>query len=124
VVKDKNKNILFTTGYIDLLNGIGNNNGIPTDHQRLFSSESYSYDSKFDYDKFVNYYNYYWLPDGPVSVSVVTNEVPYSKSYTVTRNTTAGGYNFTGLGSHTNLQLTLARGGTYTFDLDQSGFKF
>jgi hypothetical protein len=124
VVKDKNKNILFTTGYIDLLNGIGNNNGLPNDHQRLFSSESYSYDSKFDYDKFVNYYNYFWLPDGPEAVSVVTNEVPYSKTYTVTRNTTAGGYNFTSLGSHPNLQLTLARGGNYTFNIDQPGIEF
>ena len=124
VVKDDNKNILFNSGFVDLLDGIANNNGFSNNHQRLFPSTSYTYDGHFDYDKFVNYYNYYWLPNGPDSVPVVTNEVPYSKSFTVTRNTTNGGYIFTGAGTHANGQLTLARGGTYTFAINQPGIKF
>lgn len=124
VVKDNNKNVLFTTGYIDLLNGIANNNGSNKNHQRLFTSESYTYDGKFDYDKFVNYFNYYWLPSGPPVVAITANEVPYVEEFTVTRNTTSGGYLFTGKGTHPNNQIALARGGTYTFDINQSGFKF
>ena len=124
VVKDNNKNILFNTGYVDVINGIANNNALSNNHQRLFSAKSYSYNGHFDYDKFVDYYNYYWLPNGPTAVPIITNDVPYSKTFTVTRNTTIGGYTFTGVGTHANSQLTLARGGTYTFVVDQPGIKF
>ena len=119
VVKNNNGQIEFNSGYIDLLNSIERYNGFTNDHQRLFSATSYSYDGHFDYDKFVNYYNYHWLPGGPAPVNVYSNQVPYSAEYTVTRNTDIGGYVFSGLGVHPNLQITMARGGTYTFDVAQ-----
>ena len=124
VVKNQNKQIEFNAGYIDLLNSINNYNGITNNHQRLFNAESYSYDGHFDYDKFIHYYNYHWLPDGPASVNVFANQTPYSADYAVTRNTNIGGYVFGGLGVHPNLQLTLARGGTYTFKINQPGANF
>lgn len=124
VVKNKNQQIIFNSTYIDLLDNIANNNGVSNNHQRLFSAETYTYDGKFDYDKFVNYYNYYWLPNGPAAVAISTNSVPYTHQYTVTRNTNIGGYTFSGVGTHPNLQLTLARGGTYTFVINQPGIKF
>ena len=124
VVKDTNRNVEFVGSYIDLLNSINNNNGTTNNHQRLFNAESYNYDGKFDYDKFVNYYNYYWLPNGPTAVPVITNSVPYVQNFAVTRNTTVGGYTFTGTGSQPNVQLTLARGGTYTFTVNQPGINF
>ena len=124
VVTDDKKNIVFNTGYIDLLHGIRNYGGLTNNQQRLFSSKSYSYDGHFDYDKFINYYDYYWLPDGPDPVEISANDVPYRNTYKVTRNTSVGGYVFTGTGTHPNVQLTLARGGVYTFDIDQPGHKF
>ena len=124
VVADENQNIEFNAGYTDLLDSIRNHGGIANDHQRLFASKSYSYDGHFDYDKFVNYYNYYWLPTGPDYVEVSANQVPYRNTYKVTRNESVGGYVFSGTGTHPNVQLTLARGGTYTFDIDQSGYNF
>ena len=124
VVTDGNQNIKFNAGYLDLLNSISTNNGLINNHSRLFSSDSYNYDGKFDYDKFVNYYNYYWLPNGPTSVSVSANETPYRADYTVTRNSAIGGYVFSGLGTHPNLPLTLARGGTYKFEVNQPGANF
>jgi len=123
VVTNGNKNIEFTAGYIDLLDSIDYYGGKTQNHNRLFASETYNYDGHFDYDKFVNYYNYYWLPNGPDAVALTTN-VPYSADYTVTRNTAVGGYNFTGRGLLPNAPLALARGGTYTFQLNQPGFKF
>lgn len=119
VVKNSDKEIEFNAGYIDLLSSITRYNGITNNHQRLFSADSYSFDGHFDYDKFVNYYNYHWLPNGPSAVNVYSNQTPYSAEYAVTRNTDIGGYVFNGLGLHPNLQLTLARGGTYTFDIAQ-----
>jgi len=128
VVTDDNKNITFTAGYLDLLNSINTNSGpannITANHRRLFSAESYNYDGHFDYDKFVNYYNYFWLPNGPMSVNVSVNKVPYQATYDVTRSTQVGGYTFSGVGPHPNTQLTLARGGTYTFNVDQPGSQF
>jgi len=131
IVRDADGNIQLTSGYIDLLNSIANNNGYANNHQRLFSSQAYSYDGHFDYDKFVNYYNYYWLPEGPLdnngnptSVPVYANQTSYQANYTVTRNTNVNGYEFSGVGNHPNLQLTLARGGTYTFQVNQGTNNF
>jgi hypothetical protein len=124
VVRDDNENVVFSTGYIDLLKEIDNNGGLTNNHQRLFSAETYDFDGHFDYDKFVNYYNYYWLPDGPTSIPIYANQVPNQATFTVERNKTVGGYTFSEVGTHPNLQLTLARGGTYTFNIDQPGFNF
>ena len=124
VVKNKKNEVIFKSNYIDLLHSIASNYGLNNNHQRLFSSESYSYDSKFNYDKFVNYFNYYWLPTGPDAVNVYGNQVPYQADYTVTRDTNDNGYIFSNLGNQPNTILTLARGGTYTFKIDQPGYKF
>ena len=123
-VTDKNRNVLFNSGYVDLLNAIRSYGGITTNQQRLFSSSSYSFNGHFNYDKFVNYYDYYWLPDGPAAVPVSANGVSYSGTYKVTRNTAINGYIFSNSGTHPNTQLTLARGGVYTFEVDQPGYKF
>ena len=131
VVTNKNNNIEFNAGFIDLLNSLYANGGLVNNQQRLFAGDKYNYDGHFDYDKFVNYYNYYWLPNGPLdadgnptSVSVSAAGTPYSATYKVTRNTALGGYVFSGLGTQPNLPLTLARGGTYQFVVDQPGINF
>lgn len=124
VVKDSNGNVVLNSEYIDLLQSVANNNGFNNNHQRLFSGTSYNYDGRFDYDKFVNYHNYFWMPNGPASVSVTSGATPTQANYTVTRNTAVGGYTFSGLGGHPDQQLTLARGGSYTFNIDQPGNQF
>ena len=124
VIKDANGNVILNSTYIDLLHSIANNGGYTNNHQRLFTSQYYNYDGHFDYDKFVNYSNYYWIPGGPESVTVSSSTTPYLANFSVTRNTNIGGYTFTGQGGHPNTQLTLSRGGTYTFVVDQPGFKF
>lgn len=124
VVTNKNGDIEFNTGYIDLLRNIANNGGITTNQQRLFSSETYNFDGHFDYDKFVNYFNYYWLPNGPTGVKLYSNQAPYNADYIVNRNTAVGGYTFSDTGFQPNTQLTLVRGGTYTFQVNQPGSNF
>ena len=124
VVKDKNNNVVLNSGYIDLLQSIANNGGLVDNHQRLFTSDYYNFDGHFDYDKFVNYNNYYWIPNGPDSVEVTSGATPLLADYTVTRNTAVGGFTFSTYGGHPNTQLTLARGGTYKFIVDQPGFNF
>ena len=124
VGKDVDGDVTFTSGYLDLLQGISNNSGFIDNHQRLFEAEYYNYDGKFDYDKFVNYYNYYWLPNGPTAIGVYANQTPYQATYAVTRNTNESGYTFNGLGTHANPQITVARGGSYEFTLNQPGSNF
>ena len=124
VVKNDKGEVTFTADYLDLLQSVENNGGFNNNHSRLFTSESYNYDGHFDYDKFVNYNNYYWLPNGPESVIVTSSDSPTLYDYTVHRDSAVGGYTFSGLGGHPNTQLTLVRGGTYTFHINQPGYSF
>lgn len=125
VVQDKfaGTTNLFST-YVDLIQQINVLGGITNNHSRLFDNESYTFDGQFDFDKFANYNNYYWLPDGPDAVDVFANAVSFSETYAVARNISAGGYNFTDKGTGANPVLVLARGGTYKFNLSQVGNPF
>ena len=114
---------LFST-YVDLLNQIDVLGGNTKNHSRLFANESYTFDGLFDFDKFGNYNDYYWLPDGPMAVDVFAGTVDAEETFAVTRNLAAAGYNFSGKGTGANPVLTLARGGTYKFNLNQLGQKF
>ena len=124
VVTDDSKNITFSAGYGDTLNSIATNQGLTNDHNRLFSADYYNYDGHFDYDKFVNYYNYFWLPNGPDAVTVTAVDTPYTGTFDVTRNTALGGYVFGGQKAYPNLPITVARGGTYEFVVNQPGANF
>ena len=48
-------NIDFYSSYVDLVNKISYYGGNVENHSRLFSRDTYSYDGKFDFDKFVNF---------------------------------------------------------------------
>ena len=105
-------------GIIDSLNLQGSN----TERQdRLFQSEYYAYDPFCDLDKFTNYSQYYWLPAGPDSVDISSTVVPLTDNFNVTRN--AASYTFLGVPGN-NPIITLARGGNYTFTVNQPGKKF
>lgn len=114
----------FFSSYRDLLQKISYYGGNVTDHDRLFSNEYYTFDGCFDLDKFINFNNYYWVPNGPESVDIFAGNVDSEGEYAVSRDTATGGFNFTGRGNETNPVLTLARGGTYIFRVNQPGHKF
>ena len=84
---------------------------------RLYTSEYYTWDPFVDFDKFVNYQQYYWLPDGPQEVDVSATTVPLTDNFVVTRSN--GVYTFSGQNG-TNPALTLVRGGDYTFQVAQN----
>lgn len=110
------------SGYIDLLQKIDYYGGNTTNHSRLFASESYTYNGLFDFDKFVNFNNYYWLPDGPDAVDVFAGTVESQATYSVSRN--VSGYSFSSDPTESNPVITLARGGVYRFNVNQPGNKF
>jgi hypothetical protein len=105
-------------GIIDALKLQG---GVTNNNQRLFQSQFYSWDSFANLDKIINFNQYYWLPDGPPAVTVASATVFSTNEYIVTD--LANGYNIRGAGSaggSINPILTLLRGGTYTFAVNQA----
>lgn len=105
-------------GIIDTLKLQG---AITDDNARLFESQFYSWDSFCNLDPLVNYDQYYWLPEGPPAVTVAASPVFSSEEYTVSPTLT--GYDIVEGDSdetRTNPTITLKRGGTYVFKVDQS----
>jgi len=91
--------------------------GITNNSNYLYTSEYYSWDPFVDFDKFVNYAQYFWLPGGPLAVDVSATGVPATDNFTVTR--ANGVYTFSGQ-SGSNPTLTLVKGGNYTFNVAQN----
>ena len=105
-------------GLIDALEVAGAN---VTRHDRLFASETYSWDPKIDFDKFINYGQYYWLPAGPDAVDVQSTDIALTDDFDVTE-TDENQFNLSGVAGN-NPTITLVRGGSYTFEVNQdSGF--
>lgn len=61
--------------YDDLINYLRFKGGIIDNHTRLFGQDYYSWAPPIDFDKFMNYRDYFWLPFGPEAIVIteVTN---------------------------------------------------
>ena len=75
IVNDSLGNINDVIGFDDLINEISLQGGNVNNFDRLFRSSFYSYDPYIDWDKFVNYQNYYWLVNGPNILTIYRNEL-------------------------------------------------
>ena len=102
--------------YTGIVQAIKNQGGITNRHDRLFDNQFYSWDPFVDLDKLVNYSQYYWLPLGPDAVPLSTNQIFLTQDYAVTQDD--NGYKFADV-TGTNPTITLLRGGTYTFFVNQ-----
>jgi hypothetical protein len=104
-------------GIIDALKLEG---AITEDNDRLFTSQFYSWDSFTDLDKIINFNQYYWLPEGPGRVLIASDIVYNLVNFTVVDEPTDyliySDINPVGTPNPT---LTLLRGGTYTFTVNQ-----
>ncbi len=118
---DDSSKIIDTITYPGIQDAIGVQGGYKNNADRLYTSEYYTFDPFVDYDKFVNYGQYYWVPGGPDAVDVSATTIPFTDDFVVTK--TDSGYQFSGIAG-TNPILTLARGGTYTFTIDQTDSNF
>jgi len=109
--------------YPGILDALKLEGGLVDNNNRLFNSEFYSWDSFTNLDKIINFNQYYWIPEGPASV-VVSSETVFSTNDYVVRDL-PNGYNIVPLtasesGGSVNPTITLLRGGTYTFAVNQS----
>jgi len=87
VFRDANSNVTDVVSYDDLINEIGVQGGKTTNLGATFNSKFYSYDPLIDWDKLINFTNYYWLPTGPnlvvLDVSETVNDIEGSTTYTM-----------------------------------------
>lgn len=88
IFKDKSSNITDVVAFDDIINEIGIQGGKVNDLDRLFRSKFYSYDPYIDWDKLINYSQYYWLPTGPDSILIdaainVNSVIVGKSSYTM-----------------------------------------
>ena len=103
--------------YPGINDAIGYQGGDQTRPDRLYESQYYTWDPFIDYDAFVNFSQYFWLPNGPDAVDVAATGVPTSDNFVVTREN--GVYTFSGLAGE-DPTINLVRGGNYTFQVAQN----
>jgi hypothetical protein len=126
VIKDSFGNPEFYKDYNDYVNEIKNLGGNVDDHSILNSQEYYAWNPHIDWDKFVNYREYYWLPNGPQPVPVAGDQISQASTYSVTNvdNLDNFGFVLTPDGFTQNPELVLYRGVTYRFEIDSPGLPF
>ena len=106
--------------YPGILDALALEGASTDDHSRLFSSQFYSWDSFVNLDKLNNFYQYYWAPTGLDSVDINSSTTFIAANYIVTDS--SSGYFIQSdvlHGGVMNPTLTLLRGGTYTFAVNQ-----
>ncbi len=126
VIQDNFENVTFYKDYIDFINQLSVFGGIVDNHERMNQQEFYSWNPHINWDKFVNFQNYYWLPYGPDAISVIGQQQEINSTYTVTL--VDEGDNFAYLlspdGLTRNATITLYRGQTYNFDITSPDHPF
>ena len=118
VVRTDSGDIKKVVGYDDLINQLkfyGSNVG---NHDRLFRPKSYSYDPCIDWDKFVNYRQYYWMPNGPDSIEITGQQKSTVSTFTVRDSDDGRHLIFTPDGLTPSPLITLYRGITYVFNVE------
>ena len=114
VVVKKDQDVQNFYDYIDFKNQLrffGNE----IDRDDLITDQDhYTWDPPIDWDKFVNYREYYWIPDGPPPVKILGQSQEIISTYKVTLGT-GSVFIFTPDGLKNNPTITLFRGQTYNF---------
>lgn len=126
VIRDYLGNTNFYKDYVDHINHVDVLGGNVLNHERLNSQESYSWNPHINWDKFVNYQQYYWLPYGPASIEITGQQLDIESTYTVDAVDESDNYAFlfSPDGLTRNPTLTLYRGQTYTFVINSPGNPF
>jgi hypothetical protein len=126
VVQDRFGNVDFFKDYIDHINHIDVLNGLTNNHSRLNHQEFYSWNPHINWDKFVNFQQYYWLPYGPDPIDVQGQQLAIDSTYTVVLEDQGDSYAYllTPDGLTRNPTLTLYRGQTYRFSINSSDHPF
>ena len=112
--------------YIDYINSLRYFGANVANHSRLNKQEAYAWDPHIDWDKIVNYREYYWLPNGPEPVTIFGELEATESTYTVVSSDQGDNvaYIFSPDGLTANPRLTLYRGIKYRFEINAPGKPF
>ena len=126
IIEDNIGNVEFNADYVDLLGQIEAFGGSTKNHDQLFAQEFYAWNPHIDFDKFTNFREYYWLPNGPQEVPVRGTGIDVVSTYKVTTEVDGGdtAFVFSPDGVTRNKTLKLYRGQTYRFEVDTPGHPF
>jgi len=123
VVIRKNSTIEKFYDYIDLKNQIKFfNNNVEKDNL-ITESDHYSWNPPIDWDKFINYREYYWVPSGPPSLKILGQSQNIVSTYKVKQGL-GENWIFTPDGLTNNPTISLYRGQTYNFNVSLPGEGF
>jgi hypothetical protein len=120
VIRDDENQIEKVLAFDDLLNAIQANDGNIKNLDSLLRSTYYSYDPPIDWDKLINFNQYYWLSNGPDTIVLSGISKTISSNYTVTDSANKESFIFSPNGFTSNPTLTLFRGQTYIFSVDST----
>ena len=126
IVTDQFNQTTFFKDYQDYINQISILGGNTNNHARLNTQEFYSWDPKIDWDKFINFREYYWLPNGPESIKIYGHQQSINSTFTINVETVLDNkeYVFSPDGLTRNPAIQLFRGQTYTFEVSSAGEPF
>ena len=126
VIEDDLENVNYYADYNDYINSIKVRQGNVDNHSKLNAQEYYAWNPNIDWDKFVNFREYYWLPNGPDSISVIGE--PRNLETTISVSKVDNGdniaYAFDDDTPTPNPTLTLYRGQKYTFVINTDDMPF
>jgi len=110
--------------YLDFKNQLkffGNNDDRD---DKVTSQTHYTWNPPIDWDKFINYREYYWEPNGPPSTKVFGQTTKINSTYKVVLGSTKNTFVFTPDSYTNNPTVTLYRGQTYKFRINAPGEGF
>jgi len=119
VIKDNIDNVKFFKDYNDYINQLKFFNVDVSDHSQINEQEYYPWNPNIDWDKFINFREYYWLPNGPLSVPVEGQSEDVTSTYIITAENQGGNYAYVFSNRLTrNPSVKLFRGQKYRFEID------
>ena len=115
--------IIFYKDYNDYIGQLKSFRANVSNHSLLNSQEYYAWDPHIDFDKFTNFREYYWLPNGPQEIPVRGQSINIVSTYQVilVEDDDNVAYLFTPNGRTRNPSLKLYRGQTYRFEINTPG---
>ena len=120
--------VKFSGTYDDYINQLKYFGGKVGNHDRLNKETVYSWNPAIDFDKLVNYREYYWLSNGPQTITLDSIGTGMTAEYKVSAladdGSTGRAWEFRHRENLRNPELILYRGNTYKFDVDAKGHPF
>jgi hypothetical protein len=121
VVSRDNDKITNFYDYIDFKNQLKFFGHTSERDDKATAQDHYSWNPPIDWDKFVNFREYYWIPDGPPPVEIRGQNQNIVSTYRIKLGDDESTYVFFPDGFKKNPTLTLYRGQTYKFVINAPG---